>query len=190
MHLHARRMNVIAFLKGLTYLFESSAGVRGISLTFCAGTDEQEIYCDRDVLEKIVSNLLSNALKFTPSGGRVEVGVKRETDSLLLTVSDTGIGIAGEHLTHVFDRFYQVDSSMTREHEGSGIGLALVKELVELHHGTVSAASTPGVGTTFTIRLPLGKGHLKPEELDERTVEEVQEKGATEQGDLELTGVS
>jgi DNA-binding response OmpR family regulator len=82
-----------------------------------------------------------------------------------LCVADTGIGIPADQLDRVFDRFYQVDSSQNREHEGSGIGLALVKELVELHHGTIQVGSEPGKGTVFTVRLPLGRSHLKDEEI-------------------------
>jgi DNA-binding response OmpR family regulator len=82
-----------------------------------------------------------------------------------LSVADTGIGIPADQLERVFDRFYQVDSSQNREHEGSGIGLALVKELVELHHGTIQVGSEPGKGTVFTVRLPLGRSHLKDEEI-------------------------
>jgi len=85
--------------------------------------------------------------------------------SAVVSVKDTGIGIPADRLPHIFDRFYQVDSSSTREYEGTGIGLALVKELVELHHGTLSVASTVGKGSTFTVHLPLGKDHLRSEEI-------------------------
>ena len=106
-------------------------------------------------------NLLSNAFKFTPSAGTVAVHLRwveaeAETPAgLELTVRDTGCGIAAAQLPHVFDRFYQADASDTREHEGSGIGLALTKELVELHGGTIVLRSEPGQGTTAVVRLPL-----------------------------------
>ena len=80
-------------------------------------------------------------------------------------VKDTGIGIPADQLDKIFDRFYQVDSSQTREHEGSGLGMALAKELVELHHGTISVESLEGKGATFTVRLPLGKEHLHKDEI-------------------------
>ena len=92
----------------------------------------------------------------------------RPLPSALVFVKDTGIGIPADKLPHVFDRFYQVDNSPTREHEGTGIGLALAKELVELHHGKIEVASVLGEGTTFTVRLPLGKEHLQPEEVSEQ----------------------
>jgi hypothetical protein len=152
---------------------------------------------DRDKLEKIVSNLLSNAFKFTPEGGLVAVAVAdgsrsdfglgiadfgatqqstiRNLKSAILKheefvesqVQDTGIGIPPDKLEKIFDRFYQADDSYTREQEGSGIGLALTKELVELHHGEIQVTSELGKGSTFMVRLPLGKEHLKPEEIVE-----------------------
>jgi DNA-binding response OmpR family regulator/anti-sigma regulatory factor (Ser/Thr protein kinase) len=142
--------------------------------------EEIDVYCDRDMVEKILSNLLSNAFKFTPAGGRVTVTVTQfrtqnftefgiqssiPRSEIAITVSDTGIGIPPEQLDKVFDRFYQVDASQTREHEGSGLGLALVKELVELHHGAIQVRSEVGHGTTFTVQLPLGRSHLRDDEV-------------------------
>ncbi len=181
--LHATRMNIVPFVKGIANSFESSAGLRGISVEVVNDREEIEVYCDRDMVEKILTNLLSNAFKFTPEGGRVEVQLSsspvdatanlREGVSgggggwFELSVSDTGIGIPPDQLDKVFDRFFQVDASQTREHEGSGIGLALVKELVDLHHGTIQVHSEVGRGTSFTVRLPLGRSHLKDDEIIE-----------------------
>jgi PAS domain S-box-containing protein len=107
-------------------------------------------------LQQIVRSLLSNALKFTPTGGRVRVCLDRVGDEARVVVADTGIGIAKEFLPHVFERFRQADSSMTRAYGGLGLGLAIVRELVELHHGRVEVESAgPGAGATFTVRLPL-----------------------------------
>jgi len=107
-------------------------------------------------LQQIVRKLLSNAIKFTPPGGRVRVRVDRVDDEARLTVSDTGVGIAPEFLPHVFDRFRQADGSLTRVYGGVGLGLSLVRDLVELHDGQVSAESPgDGAGATFTVRLPL-----------------------------------
>jgi PAS domain S-box-containing protein len=106
-------------------------------------------------LQQIVSNLLSNAVKFTPPNGRIDVILERSGDSAVFTVSDTGEGISPEFLPHVFDRFRQADSSQARKHGGLGIGLALVRQLVELHGGTVEAESAgKGKGATFTVTLP------------------------------------
>ena len=173
--LRANRMNIVPLVRGIAYSFESSAGMRGIALNVSVEEEEIEVYCDRDMVEKILSNLLSNAFKFTPEGGEVEVSIRTckdvhsdvppQGDRLEIAVFDTGIGIPPDQLDKVFDRFYQVDASQTREHEGSGIGLALVKELVELHHGTIRVQSEVGKGTTFTVRLPLGRSHLKNDEI-------------------------
>jgi two-component sensor histidine kinase len=171
MKLRASRMNIVPLVKGIVYSFETSAGMRSIGLNVVVDQDEIEVYCDKDMVEKILSNLLSNAFKFTPEGGKVVVQISHPKSQIPnhveISVSDTGIGIPPEQLDKVFDRFYQVDASQTREHEGSGIGLALVKELVELHHGTIQVESEVGVGTTFTVRLPLGRSHLKDEEVVE-----------------------
>lgn len=106
--------------------------------------------------QQVVWNLVSNAVKFTPGGGRVTVAVERLGHSAEIRVVDTGEGISREFLPHVFDRFRQADSSTTRPHAGLGLGLAIVRYLVELHSGTVHATSPgPGQGSTFTVRLPL-----------------------------------
>jgi signal transduction histidine kinase/ligand-binding sensor domain-containing protein/DNA-binding response OmpR family regulator len=183
MKLHACCLNIVPFIKGVVFSFESSAGVRGVSLKVVVQHKEIEVYTDRDMVEKIVSNLLSNAFKFTPKGGTVGVtltpilsldgeGVSGGWGEgfVEIEVSDTGIGIPPDQLDKVFDRFYQVDASQTREQEGSGIGLALVKELVELHRGTIQVESVVGRGTTFTVRLPMGRKHLKYEEIVEAPI--------------------
>jgi len=114
-----------------------------------------EVQGDYDRLRQVLWNLLSNALKFTPAGGRVDVRLLAAGEAWTITVADTGIGIAPAFLSHVFERFRQADGSTTREHGGLGLGLAIVKELVELHGGSVRADSPgSGLGSTFTIRLP------------------------------------
>ena len=111
---------------------------------------------DPDSLQQVAWNLISNAIKFTRSGGRVSVGLKRLGSSVELTVSDTGIGIAPEFLPHVFDRFRQGDATSTRAFGGLGLGLSIVRQLVELHGGTVRAESEGArLGATFTVYLPL-----------------------------------
>jgi signal transduction histidine kinase/DNA-binding response OmpR family regulator len=180
MKLRASRMNIVPLVKGIANSFESSAGLRGIALNVCLEEEEIEAYCDKDMVEKILSNLLSNAFKFTREGGSVTVILTRSIARpsptakgamgegvVEISISDTGIGIPPVQLDRVFDRFYQVDASQTREHEGSGLGLALVKELVELHHGTICVQSEIGRGTTFTVQLPLGRGNLQDDEIVE-----------------------
>lgn len=180
--LRAALDNVAPFLRGLVMSFASLAEQRNIALSFVTAEDSIELYFDRDKIEKIFYNLLSNACKFTPAGGEISVQLSvRSKQSphdqlltghwLLITVKDTGIGIAAERLPYIFDRFYQVDSSSTREQEGTGIGLALVKELVLVHHGAIEATSAEGKGATFTVRLPLGKEHLQENEIVEAFAE-------------------
>jgi len=111
---------------------------------------------DADRLKQVLWNLLSNAIKFTPSGGCVAVRVDATPDDVLLTVRDSGIGFETEVATHLFERFRQGDSSSTREHGGLGLGLGIVRHVVELHGGIVSAASGgENAGSTFAVRLPL-----------------------------------
>jgi len=177
MKLRASRMNIVPFVKGLASSFESSADMRRVAVSIHADRDEIDVYFDKDKMEKIITNLLSNAFKFTPDGGEVSVltglcrdvqlNVPTKGECVAISVADTGIGVPADELSRVFDRFYQVDSSQTREHEGSGIGLALTKELVELHHGTISVKSEVGKGTEFAVMLPLGRDHLKGDEVVE-----------------------
>ncbi|MEJ2194697.1 MAG: ATP-binding protein [Ignavibacteriaceae bacterium] len=122
-------------------------------------------------MEKILINILSNALKFTKEGKNIFITVKCTEENAEIVISDEGIGIAEDRIENIFDRFYQVDGSHTREHEGTGIGLALTKELVELHYGKIEVESEEGKGTTFIVKLPLGKKHLKPEEICEEKQE-------------------
>jgi signal transduction histidine kinase/DNA-binding response OmpR family regulator len=123
------------------------------------------VYVDRDMYEKIVLNLLSNAFKFTLQG-EVTVALRDAGDAVELSVSDTGSGIAPQHLPHLFQRFHRIPGKPARTHEGTGIGLALVQELVRLHGGTVSVGSVDGQGSCFTVRLPKGIEHLPAEQVD------------------------
>ena len=133
-----------------------AAEAKGISLGFESGAGPEVVSGDPDRLQQVVWNLLSNAIKFTPKGGRVGVKLGREESDVLIRVSDTGQGISPEFLPHVFERFRQADGSTTRAHGGLGLGLAVVRHLVEQHGGHVSAESKgEGRGSTFTIRLPL-----------------------------------
>ncbi|MET0640335.1 MAG: ATP-binding protein, partial [Hyphomicrobium sp.] len=111
------------------------------------------ISADQDALEKIISNVIANAIKFTPPDGRIDISAARDGGMVTVTISDTGIGISAEQLPHIFDRFYQVDGSATRRHQGLGLGLALVRELMTRHGGDVTATSNAGHGTTFVLRF-------------------------------------
>lgn len=151
--------DIINYLEYLTESFHSMAYERKIRLSFYSEIQELIMDFDEVKIQHIVYNLLSNALKFTPEGGKVTMHTNQKERNgqlfLNLKVSDTGIGIAADRIPHIFDRFYQVDNSTTRKAEGTGIGLALTKELVELMHGTISVESSPGKGTVFSIFLPV-----------------------------------
>ena len=121
-------------------------------------------FVDHDMWEKIVLNLISNAFKFT-FDGTIAVSLTEEPDAFALSVSDTGTGISASELPHLFERFHRVEGAKARTHEGSGIGLALVNELVLLHGGAIAAESEPGRGTTFVVRLPKGSAHLSAERI-------------------------
>jgi two-component system sensor histidine kinase BaeS len=130
-----------------------AAEAAGVTLTVAADGPTPAVV-DSTRIRQALGNLVSNAIRYTPDGGRVVVGVGRSGDDYLLTVTDSGTGIAAEHLPHLFDRFYRVEHSRSRATGGSGLGLAITKHLVEAHRGTITATSRPGHGSTFTIRLP------------------------------------
>jgi len=220
LELKASKANIVSFIIGITMSFESAAERKDIALKVIPEKEQIELFFDKEKMTKIMTNLLSNAFKFTPEGGEITVSVTSNhaepalpagrfisassssgeipipTDSgrndtfkqkqkrvVVIKVRDSGVGISEEELPKLFDIFYQVDSSQTREHEGTGIGLALTKELVELHKGTISVNSKKGdpglVGTgwaEFTIELPVGIEHLKDAEIvdfEESDVEDI-----------------
>lgn len=143
-----------------------------------------EIYIDLEKFDKVLYNLLSNAIKFTASGGKIEVSVRASDAHCWIQVRDTGIGIRDDQLPYLFDRFRQADGSASRGYEGSGLGLALVKELVDLHGGKVTVHSTYGKGTTFSICLQTGKSHLPTAQVNESPAE-IEPSRAT----VELAGI-
>jgi signal transduction histidine kinase/ligand-binding sensor domain-containing protein/DNA-binding response OmpR family regulator len=177
MKLQAAKTNILSFVKGMADSFRFLAQQKELELVFHMETENEDLilYIDPRKMEDIMSNLLLNAVKFTPAGGEVRVTVKEnpgsETNfpegSVEIWVSDTGPGIPADQLVHVFDRFYQADSTYEYHQKGSGIGLALCKELVELHHGTIEARSCEGEGTAFIIQLPIGSAHLASDEIAE-----------------------
>lgn len=160
----AEKLNLINCLKGLVSSFESLSIEKNISLSFDSTEDLLTAWIDRDKLEKIINNLLSNALKFTDNGGSITINVyKIISDKKLFAevkINDSGIGISNDRLEKIFDRFYQADNSSQRAYGGSGIGLALVKELVDLHRWNISVSSSEGKGTEFCLRIPLYDDYL------------------------------
>ncbi|WP_214401624.1 SpoIIE family protein phosphatase [Pseudonocardia lacus] len=156
--------DLAAFTAELTGMFRAAIERAGLRLEVRIDEPGEPVWVDRDSWEKIVSNLLSNAVKFTFTG-TIGVRLHRTGAEVQLQVSDTGIGVPAAELELLFDRFHQVRGARGRSAEGSGIGLALVRDLVGLHGGTVTAASAVDVGSTFTVRLPLGSAHLPTDQL-------------------------
>jgi signal transduction histidine kinase len=148
----------------LAGMFEAAAHKAGLDLKIDCPPLSDDAWLDRDMWEKVVTNLVSNALKFTPHG-QVAVRTGESGDRFVLEVSDTGVGIPEAELSRVFERFHRVASTWARSHEGTGIGLALVRDLVEIHGGRVTAKSEPGRGTTFTVEIPKGTAHLPADAL-------------------------
>ena len=143
----------------LASVFRSAVERAGLAFKVDCLPLPEPVYLDRDMWEKVVLNLLSNALKFTFDGS-IHIAVRAEGGQEVVTVADTGIGIPAREMPRLFERFHRIEHIRSRSNEGSGIGLALVQELIQLHGGTVTASSTEGAGTTFTIRLPFGHAHL------------------------------
>jgi PAS domain S-box-containing protein len=160
--LKAQPLEVALVIEAAIDSVRPTADARGIRLQVVLDPDAGPVSGDAGRLQQVVWNLLSNAIKFTPKGGRVQVRLTRINSHIELEVSDTGQGIAREFLPYVFDRFRQADGSSTRLHGGLGLGLAIVRHIVELHGGSV-AAESPGKdqGSTFTIKLPLMVTHMK-----------------------------
>ena len=162
-------VNLPQFINGIVASVSPMAEKKQIRLSFVNGDALPELVCDKEKIERVLLNLIFNSLKFTEPGGTVTVRCaearSRERDGhdnpVMVSVSDTGIGFPKEYSTRIFERFSQVDASASRKHEGTGIGLALAKELVELHRGRIWADSAPGKGTVMTFTLPMD---LKPSE--------------------------
>ncbi len=152
-------------------VFRSAIEKAGLEFEVNCAELGEPVYADLQMWEKIVLNLISNALKFT-SSGRIAVNLARGGNTATLTVSDTGIGIPKSQLPRVFERFHRVEGTSGRTHEGTGIGLALVQELVKLHGGTISVESEYGVGTQFSVSLPFGSAHLPKERIGQSADEQ------------------
>ena len=146
--------NIIPFLKYVFQLQEFFAEEKNISMRFSSESQSYEIEFDPEKLASIVSNLISNAIKFTSEGGQINMKVYRNDETICMEVMDNGIGIPPEKQETIFDRFYQVNDDVTRKEGGAGIGLAITRELVHLLDGSIAVKSSPGIGTIFTVKLP------------------------------------
>ena len=181
------RNNIVSYLQYVLESFQSMADAKQIKLVFYHETNSIIMDYDQDKIFVTASNLLTNAIKFTSTGGKVIFHVKKERkdekDQLIIKVQDSGIGIGKEHLEHIFDRFYQIGNSMLRKNEGTGIGLALTKEIVALMKGEITVKSTVGKRTEFCVSIPITKNaplqkpkplvHVEEKEL--RTLEVISE---------------
>ena len=166
--LNASPGNIVHYVKGLVREFESITEQRDISLKLIIEKENIDAYFDKEKMERIITNVMSNAIKFTPQGGRITVKISETPrNEVEIIVRDSGIGIPKSELVKIFDRFYQVDGSHTREHEGTGIGLALTKELVGLHQGQILIDSEEGHWTEVKLYFPLGREHLTDDEISE-----------------------
>jgi PAS domain S-box-containing protein len=160
--LHIENNNIVSIVENITMSVVEYAKNKGLYIEFDTDVEEKIMAFDPDKIERILLNLLSNCIKFTRPGDSIKVNVKDCESSVILTVEDTGIGIPEEKLNVIFERFRQVDKSLTRNNEGSGIGLSIVKSMVELHEGSIMVESEYGKGSKFIIELPV---RILPKEI-------------------------
>ena len=163
---------ITTLIKGVVHSFESMAKSKQINLQFASDVESAYVYFDRDKFEQILINLVANALKFTPDGGHVAIKVKtnEKEERLQIEIADTGPGISADQLPFIFDRFYQGAGHTHKGEPGTGIGLALTRELVELHKGQIRVHSILDQGTTFTVEIPYRKEALKDEPVSFQSV--------------------
>ena len=192
MLLRVREQNIVGFLKETLLSFSALAESKNITLSMMSDDDDVSLFFDAEIMDKIITNLIANAIKFTPSKGIVTISIIHSAKSsspfiyrgnnsrngkvwhkwVQISVSDTGSGIPADQIDKIFDHFYQVAGHRSNgESVGSGIGLALVKELVELHKGRIVVSSKVGLGTIFTITLPSGQNHYSPHEIDDEAAQ-------------------
>lgn len=155
MNVDLMNCNIVNIIEDVTLSVAQFIEGKGVTLIFDTDTEEKTMACDPDKIERIMLNLLSNAVKFTEVGGSIFVNIYDKDDKIAISVRDTGLGIASHKIDIIFERFRQVDKSLSRRCEGSGIGLSLVSSLVKMHGGTISVKSKLGVGSEFIVELPV-----------------------------------
>jgi signal transduction histidine kinase len=151
------QVDLVEFVRKLLYTRDDTSALRQSPIHFRAAAEALPVALDQDMMEVVLSNLLSNAVKFTAEGGKIEVRLGRRDDEAWFCVADTGIGLAQDQLERIFDRFYQVEPHMARHYEGMGLGLAIARDLVNLHDGRIWVESQPEKGSNFYVALPLAK---------------------------------
>ena len=160
--------NIVKFLQEIFLSFTEYAKDGGYTFTFNASDDEIKVYYDRNKLERVFYNLISNAFRYTPKGGFISINIKKEAKHILIEVEDSGIGIAAENLNNIFELFFEIPAHKNSEvdyNKGSGVGLSIAKNIVLLHKGTIDVANKNDGGVVFTVSLPLGREHLSSEEI-------------------------
>lgn len=179
LNLSLQNCNIVNIVEEIVLSVTEFIENKSIKLLFDTQTEEKVLACDPDIIERIMLNLLSNAIKFTNIGGSITVNIYDKGETILISVKDTGIGIPEDKLDIIFERFGQVDSSLTKKHEGSGIGLSLVKALVEKHNGKITVESSCGIGSEFTIELPvkiideINNKENKPNDIKHDNIEKI-----------------
>ncbi len=152
--LHLHNHDIVSVVEEIVQSVVPFVERNRIGIVFDTEIEEKIIACDADKIERVMLNLLSNAIKFTPTDGTITVSIMDGSDYIAISVKDTGAGIPAHFQSSIFDRFVQADNSLSRNAEGSGIGLSIVKSIVEMHQGSISVTSTPGSGSEFVIQLP------------------------------------
>ncbi len=157
--------NFVKFVKEIFLSFQENARLRQIEYTFSTVANEMNLWYDRDKMEKVCFNLLSNAFKFTPDCGKVAVSITQEEGAICLEVNDNGKGISSLMQEQIFKRFFEQETPFEHNFKNSGIGLAVSRQLVEMHHGSIHVQSEEGKGACFQVRIPKGKNHFKKNEI-------------------------
>lgn len=192
MELHVSRIDLVPLAESVLEDFRDLADERKIDLLLTVSRGSVAVWADKERIESLLYNLLSNAMKFTRDGGTVSLAVaQREGDGFVtLTVTDSGIGIPKEKLGAIFDRFSQYAAAVRSDVSGSGIGLALCKEIVELHHGEITVESKLGIGSKFIVKLPTGNSHFAMEQIDFGSLGPSADEGETPAASLRRTDVA
>ena len=164
MQMRMRETNMVAFIQDIYSLFENQAKTKQIKLLYEHDCDELNVWVDRSNFDKVVMNILSNAFKFTPTGGEIGISLTHDVDRAIIAIRDNGEKIPEDKLESIFQRFYQSSSAVNDRNAGTGVGLDLTRSLVELHHGTITARNLEQ-GCEFVVTIPLGNAHLKSEEM-------------------------
>ena len=176
--------NIVEIVEDITMSVSEYADSKGIELIFDTEVEEQIIACDPDKIERVMLNLLSNAIKYTPKNGSISIKIELLENKVIILIEDNGIGIPSGKLDTIFDRYSQIDNDITKTNQGSGIGLALVKSLVELHGGNISVESEINIGSKFIIELPIQTIDIEEKSKVKRSIDSRIEKCNVEFSDI------